>query len=123
LPDTGKHQLTENLNTLFMTVQFNTDHNVNGKESLTGPFKELITEELSRYAEHITRIEAHLTDEDGKSKHGGNDKRCVLEARIEGRQPIAVTSHESTYQLAVEGAIDRLKASLETIFDKAGSHR
>ncbi len=104
-----------------MIVQFNTGSNINGKERLTTPFVELITGELSRFSEHITRIEAHLTDEDG-SKNGINDKRCVLEARIEGKQPTAVTSHANTYQQAVEGAIDKLKASLNKIFDKAANH-
>lgn len=75
-----------------MIVQFNTSNNVNGKERVIGPFVDLITEELCRYKEHITRIEAHLTDEDGR-KNGGDDKRCVLEARIEGRTPVAVHGH------------------------------
>lgn len=104
-----------------MTILFNTDHTINGKEKLTAPFIELIAEELSRFSEHITRVEAHLSDENGK-KSGGNDKRCVLEARVEGRPPIAVTSHADTYHQAVDAAIDKLKASLNTIFDKLHSH-
>jgi ribosome-associated translation inhibitor RaiA len=104
-----------------MKILFNTDHNITGKESLTAPFIELIADELRRFSEHITRIEAHLTIEDGH-KNGGNDKRCVLEARIEGRQPIAVTSHADTYQQAVDGAIDKLKASLDTIFGRLTNH-
>jgi ribosome-associated translation inhibitor RaiA len=104
-----------------MIVQFNTSGNVNGKESLTTPFTDMIRAELSRFEEHITRIEAHLTDENG-SKEGGNDKRCVLEARLEGRQPIAAEGRADTYQQAVEAAIDKLKASLTTINGKATSH-
>ncbi len=104
-----------------MTIQFNTDHNINGKEKLTAPFIEQIAEELSRFSDHITRIEAHLTDENGK-KSGGNDKRCVLEARVEGRPPIAVTSHADTYHQAVDAAIDKLKASLDTVFGKIANH-
>ncbi len=33
-------------------------------------------------------MEVHRSDENG-SKSGQNDKRCVTEARLEGRQPVA----------------------------------
>lgn len=79
-----------------MIIQFNTDHNIKGTENFTATFTELITDELERFSSHITRIEAHLTDENG-NKDGQNDMRCVLEARIEGRQPIAVTNQADTH--------------------------
>ena len=105
-----------------MTVQFNTDHNIRGGEELRDQMTAQITEGLDHYSSHITRIEAHLTDEDG-NKNGGNDKRCVLEARVEGRQPVAVTNHANNHEDAVSGAIDKLSAMLETILGKAGNHR
>ncbi len=104
-----------------MIVQFNTSSNVNGKETFTAPLVELITTELGRFTGHITRIEAHLTDEDGR-KNGIADKRCVLEARIEGKKPIAAEARADTYQLAVESALDKLNASLNTIFGKVANH-
>jgi hypothetical protein len=54
----------------------------------------------------------HLSDENGK-KEGYNDIQCILEARIEGRDPIAVRCDADTAKNAVLGAID--KTSLETI--------
>ena len=39
----------------------------------------------------------------------------MIEARIENRQPIAVTSHANTAKIAVNDALEKLKASLETI--------
>ena len=38
-----------------------------------------------------------------------------MEARLEGKQPIAVANQADTTDQAVSGAIDKLKASLETI--------
>jgi ribosome-associated translation inhibitor RaiA len=104
-----------------MIVQINTDHNIEGKEKFTSTFTELITDELGHFSEHITRVEAHLADENGK-KSGPDDIRCTLEARIEGRQPIAVTNHADTPYQAVSGATDKLRASLQTIFDKMKNH-
>lgn len=100
-----------------MTIQFNTDHNITGSEKFRTAVDAQITDELSRFSEHITRIEVHLADENG-SKEGINDKRCVLEARVEGRPPVAVTSHANTYDQAVSTAIDKLKSSLDTIFGR-----
>ncbi len=100
-----------------MIIQFNTDHNIAGTEALREPLIALITEELSRYSAHITRVEVHLTDQDGK-KHGQEDKRCVLEARLEGMQPIAVTKDAGSRDQAVAGALDKLKASLETVLGR-----
>ena len=104
-----------------MIIQFNTDKNIEGTENFTATFTELITDELERFSSQITRIEAHLTDENG-NKDGQNDMRCVLEARIEGRQPIAVTNQADTHYQAVEGAIDKLKSSLDTILGRLKNH-
>ncbi len=104
-----------------MTIQFNTDRNVNGNEAVTEPFIALISEELSRFSHQITRVEAHLSDENGK-KDGENDKRCVLEVRLEGMKPIAVTNQGNTRDQAVEGAIEKMKSVLEKTLSKLSDH-
>ena len=97
-----------------MQIQINTDKNVTASEDLMASSKSLISEELSRYSQHITRVEVHFSDEDGQ-KEGFNDKRCMIEARLAGMQPIAVTNHANTHDQALFGAIDKLKNSLEKI--------
>ena len=97
-----------------MKIQLNTDSNVTGSEELRASLTSLISDELSRFDSNITRLEVHLSDENGH-KGGQNDKRCMLEARIEGRQPIAVTSHADSNEQAVTGAIGKLKSSLTKI--------
>jgi hypothetical protein len=104
-----------------MTIQFNTDNNIPGSEELKAPLISLISEELSRYGNHITRLEVHLSDENGP-KEGLNDKRCMIEARLEGMKPIAVTNHSNTHDEAVEGAVEKLKASLDTILGRLRNH-
>ncbi|MEO6167520.1 MAG: HPF/RaiA family ribosome-associated protein [Chitinophagales bacterium] len=105
-----------------MTTQLNTDKNLSVHEAFGTKLDSLLSEELSRFSEHITRLEVHLSDENG-SKDGINDKRCLLEARLEGRQPIAVTGMANTYELALNSAIDKLKTSLETIIGRIKSHK
>ena len=48
-------------------------------------------------------------------KNGFNDKRCIVEARIAGMKPIAVTDHANNHEQALFGDIDKLKNSLEKI--------
>ncbi|HEY6625710.1 MAG TPA: HPF/RaiA family ribosome-associated protein [Ignavibacteriaceae bacterium] len=97
-----------------MKIQLNTDNNVTGSEELRTSLTSLISDELSRFDDHITRLEVHLSDENGH-KSGQNDKRCMIEARLEGMKPIAVTNHADTNERAVTGAVDKLKSSLTTI--------
>ena len=104
-----------------MTIQFNTDKNIKGNEAFTTPLIAFITEDLSRFSDQITRVEVHLSDEDG-NKDGQKDKRCLLEARLAGMNPIAVTNIADTDEQAVEGAVDKLKTSLETILGRLKNH-
>ena len=66
-------------------------------------------------------MEVHLSDENG-DKQGLNDKRCVIEARLSGMKPIAVTNHANTHEQAVGGAVDKLKTSLDAILGRLRNH-
>jgi len=96
-----------------MQVLVNTDHNIQGHEALAAQVSEVVDNALNRVSDHITRVEVHLDDENG-DKHGPNDKRCVMEARLEGRQPIAVTHRAATLDQAVDGAADKLTRLIES---------
>jgi hypothetical protein len=100
-----------------MKVQLNTDKNISGNERVESYLSSLVEIELSRFSDHITRVEIHLTDENGQKK-GENDKRCILEARLEKRQPIVVTCHANTVEKAVSDALYKLKTSVDTIYDR-----
>jgi ribosome-associated translation inhibitor RaiA len=104
-----------------MQIQFNTDKTIKGDERKEDYFVDLISKELEKYSSDITRIEVHLSDENGK-KEGLNDIRCLLEARLEGKQPIAVINQADKIEYAVSGAISKLKASLKTIVERSSNH-
>ncbi len=104
-----------------MTIQINADHNLSIHAAYRDKLSDILTDELGRFSEHITRLEVHLTDENG-AKEGINDKKCVIEARIEGKHPIAVTSHANTHDQAVDSAIHKLKSSLDTMVGKMNNH-
>jgi ribosome-associated translation inhibitor RaiA len=100
-----------------MQIQVNTDENIKGGEDLSARIVAGIHSRLDRFSEHITRIEVHLSDEDGK-KSGGSDKRCLIEARLEGRQPEVASEQASTLESAFSGAARKLQQVLETTLGK-----
>jgi len=96
-----------------MQVQINTDHNIEGHEALAAQVSDIVESALSRVSDHITRVEVHLSDE-SSDKSGQNHKRCMMEARMEGRQPIAVTHKAAALDQAVDGAADKLARLIES---------
>jgi ribosomal subunit interface protein len=104
-----------------MTIQINSDNNITGTEGLSNFVESTIAETLKRFDNYITRVEVHLNDENSH-KSSSNDKRCMLEARLEGMQPIAVTNHGDTIEQALKGALGKLKSSLDTTLGKLQNH-
>jgi ribosome-associated translation inhibitor RaiA len=100
-----------------MTIQLNTDKNLTIHQEYEEKIKSEINQGLGKFDDLISRLEVHLSDENG-SKEGLDDKRCLLEARISGKEPVAVSSLGNSYDLALHGAISKLKSKLETIAGK-----
>lgn len=99
-----------------MQIQVNTDDNVEGR-ALAAWVEGVVQDELATLADWLTRIEVHIGDENA-AKGGAADKRCTMEGRVRGRQPIAVTEHAATVELAVRGAVHKLARALRHLVDK-----
>jgi ribosome-associated translation inhibitor RaiA len=104
-----------------MEVLVNTDSSVQGHDALTADVERTVRHALAHFESRLTRVEVHLSDENSH-KHGADDKRCLIEARIAGRQPTAVTHHAPDLTRAVAGAADKLKRALDTVFGKLAEH-
>ncbi len=95
-----------------MQIQVNTDHHTSGGEKVVEYVRAVVGDALTNYSDRLTRVEVHLGDENA-SGTGKDDMRCMIEARLERRQPIAVTHHAQTIDQAIEGAAGKLQRSLE----------
>jgi len=104
-----------------MQIQVNTDHNIEGHESLTIHVSAVVKSALARVSSHVTRVEVHLSDENG-AKSRKDAKRCVMEARLEKRQPLAVTCHAETVHQAVQGTVEKLIRMIESVLDRQHDH-
>lgn len=96
-----------------MQIQVNSDNHVENCLELTGQVEGIVTHILGRFSGRITRVEVHLTDENSSAKGGSHDKRCALEARLNGMQPVAVTDTGGTVEQAVKGASDKMRTLLD----------
>ena len=96
-----------------MHVQINTDRNVEGSLDLESEIRAVVRAALERFADRVTRVEVHLNDVNSH-KGGQNDKRCVIEARLAGLAPIAVSHNADSVPLAIAGAADKLVRSLDS---------
>ena len=96
-----------------MHIEINTDHNIEGHQSLSDQIGGIVESALDRFSNHITRVEVHVSDVNSDKK-SQNDMRGMMEARIEGHQPIAVTHQSSTLDQAVDGAADKLTRLIDS---------
>lgn len=104
-----------------MQVQVNTGNGVENRESLDRWASDFLNESLARFNQDITRIEVQFTDEN-RAKGGADDKRCMLEARLTGHDPVAVQHHGETQDIAIRGATQKLIRALEHAFGKLDRH-
>lgn len=93
-----------------MQVYVSTDNHIAGRERLANYVTSVVEGSLAHFRQRITRVDVHLRDEKGH-KPGGDDKRCVMEVRLEGCKPIAV-SHASD---SIDGAISSTASKLRRL--------
>ncbi len=105
-----------------MQIQVNSGNRAAGGAALVVTVTGMVEAALARFSAHVTRVEVHMSDENG-SKGGKDDKRCVLEARMEGRKPVAVVDNAASMKEAVQGALDKLVRMLDKTVGQMHEHR
>jgi hypothetical protein len=105
-----------------MQVQVNTSNGIENKETLDRWADKYLNESLARFGQDITRVEVQLSDQ-SSGKKGEANKRCVLEARLNGREPLAVSHQGETQDEAFRGATQKLIHMLEHNLGKLERHQ
>ena len=108
---------------IFMNIEIRTDKNIQNSERLIEYVRAELNAEFQRHTEKITHFSVHLSDENGVKKGGDDDIRCMIEARPAGLKPVVVSHRGHNIDTAIHGAIDRLKRSLEHVFEKKDNPR
>ncbi len=106
-----------------MQVLLNTDPHVDGRHQMAEHLNAVVKDALSRFADHVTRVEAHLADANSHLKNTPDDIHCTLEARLVGMDPVVVKDQANTAHQAINGAVAKLKRAITTVVDKHEAHR
>ncbi len=90
-----------------MQIYVHTDNNIDGTGEMTAYVEGEVATALSRFSDHLTRVEVHLSNESA-GRDTGADTRCMVEARPEGQSPVTVTENAGSVDAALNGALHRL---------------
>jgi ribosome-associated translation inhibitor RaiA len=90
-----------------MQIHVHTDNNIDGTDGMSAHVEREVATALSRFRDHLTRVEVHLSDESA-GRVTDADIRCMIEARPEGRPPVTVTDNAGSVDASLKGAIHRL---------------
>ena len=96
-----------------MQININADKTIDRHASLDEHVQSVVSNALHRFGEQITSVEVHLSDNLGQKSVDG-DNRCLMEARVTGYKPIAVSDHAATLHQSIGGAADKLKRALDS---------
>lgn len=102
-----------------MYVEVNTDNHIEGNDDLSRRVETEVEGALGRFGDQIIRVIVQLNDTNAQ-KSGDRDKRCLMEARIAGHQPVAVSHEADSLDEAINAAAEKLERSLDHIFGKLG---
>ena len=105
-----------------MQIQVHSDNHIEGSARLVEWVSASVASKLERFDDELTRIVVHLHDDNG-AKAGAHDKRCQIEARPKGLQPLSVTHKSETLEQAIDGAIEKMHHALDHQFGKLRSKR
>ncbi|WP_421956148.1 HPF/RaiA family ribosome-associated protein [Polaromonas sp.] len=101
-----------------MQVFLNTDPHTDGRHEMADHLTSVVKDALARFGEHVTRVEAHIADENSHAKANPDEIQCTLEARLAGREPVVVKDRAANAHQAIQGAVGKLKRAIATVLEK-----
>jgi ribosome-associated translation inhibitor RaiA len=104
-----------------MQIQVNSDNHLESNNARDDWARSVVEPALARFAEHVTRVEVHLSDEN-VGKGGAAVLRCTMEARLNGRPPVAVSNDAGSIDAAVNGAVHKLERATAHALGRADKH-
>ena len=100
-----------------MNIEINTDNHISNSARFTEELSQSLHSSLGKFESHLSRIEVYLSDAN-KNKGGSDDKKCTIEARIEGMKPLAATHKAATLREAFSGASRKIERVVRDSLDR-----
>ena len=102
-----------------MNVQVNSDRKIEGSQAQNTWATEVVQGAIAHRSAHVTHVEPHLNVAEG-AKGAPREVCCMIEARLEARQPVAVTQHGPALDPAVRQAPQKLARLVEHTLARRG---
>ena len=100
-----------------MHIQYNYA-NIDSSDALEAHVEKQLESQVGHLYKHLTGFEVHIADENSAKKSGPADKRCPIEARPRGRDPITVEAHADDFYPAINDATHKLRSALTSRLDR-----
>lgn len=97
-----------------LQILIRTDKNIESSAGLEEHVRNNVNKAMAHFDERLTRVEVHLRDVNG-DKFGERDHECMMEARLRGLKPLAVTHADSNLHQAIAGAAERLRNAVANL--------
>jgi hypothetical protein len=104
-----------------MQIQINTDHHIDGSEARDTWVRGVLEAALAPWADQLSRVEVHFSRENA-GHAGAADLRCLIEARLNFRPPVAAVHHAEALDGALNGATHKLLRALQHAKGRADKH-
>ena len=105
-----------------MQVEVHTDNHIEGSDALSRRVESEVEAALGRFGDQLIRVIVQLNDTNSH-KGGDRDKRCLMEARIAGHQPVAVSHAADSLDEAIGAAAEKLERSLDHVLGRLGQKK
>jgi ribosome-associated translation inhibitor RaiA len=106
-----------------MQVLLNTGTHVDGRRQMAEHLETVVKDALGRFGGQITRVEAHVAEQNSHIKGNPDEIHCTLEARLAGLEPVVVKDHAGTAHQAIHGAVNKLKRAVKAALAKPDARR
>jgi ribosomal subunit interface protein len=83
---------------------------------------EAARKQLGRFAERLTRLEVHISDNNA-GKSGPDDKRVLVEARPRSMDPVVADATGDDLYATIDAAAAKMRRLLDRHFDKHDERR
>jgi ribosomal subunit interface protein len=103
-----------------MQIQINTAQ-VKRSDAIVQRVHKELEAALEVFKDRITRVDVHLHDDNGAK--GGVDKRCLLEARVAGQQPVAVEAATADLYDSIKQAAGKLERAIRHKIERQNERR
>jgi len=94
-----------------MQIKVNT-----AETSVTDALHQRVVDRVTRAVRHVgrtvTRVEVHLRD-DKRGRRGQDDRRCLMEARLAGHDPLVVEASGRDLYRTIDRASEKLARALD----------